>query len=205
MDRRETIKWVLAASASWPLWRSEAAQALSATNARGYGTDPDLQKIYRAGEPWPLTLTPAQRRLAGVLSDLIIPADDRSPGAVAVGIVDFIDEWVSSPYPDCQRDRGVVLGGLAWLDFEAGRRSGRDFVDLDAARQATLCDSICDVKRAPASMREAAHFFARYRDLTAGGYYSSAIGRQDLNYIGNVPQASFDGPPLALLKSLGLA
>jgi hypothetical protein len=40
--------------------------------------------------------------------------------------------------------------------------------------------------------------------LTAGGYYSSAAGRKDLQYIGNVPLKSFDGPPLALLQKLGL-
>jgi hypothetical protein len=40
--------------------------------------------------------------------------------------------------------------------------------------------------------------------LTAGGFYSSPAGRKDLNYIGNVPLTSFEGPPRALLKSLGL-
>jgi hypothetical protein len=94
---------------------------------------------------------------------------------------------------------------LAWLDAEAGRRFGRDFLDLAPAAQASVCEDICDEARAPPALHEAAHFFARYRDLTAGGFYSSPIGRQDLHYLGNVPLASFDGPPLALLKSLGLA
>jgi hypothetical protein len=205
MDRRTTVKWVLAASASLPLLRPGAARSFSAPTARGYGSDPDLSRNYFAGEPWPLTLTAAQRRLAGMLSDLIIPADDRSPSASAAGVVDFIDEWVSAPYPDCQLDRGIVLGGLAWLDAEAGRRFGRDFLDLAPAAQASVCEDICDEARAPPALREAAHFFARYRDLTAGGFYSSPIGRQDLHYLGNVPLASFDGPPLALLKSLRLA
>ena len=39
---------------------------------------------------------------------------------------------------------------------------------------------------------------------TAGGFYSTPAGRKDLNYIGNVPLARFDGPPPALLKALGL-
>jgi len=203
MDRRTTIKWVVAASASLPLLRPGAAQAFSAP-ARGYGSDPDLSNS-TAGELWPLTLTPAQRRRAETLSDIIIPADDRSPGASAAGVVDFIDEWVSAPYPDYQRDRGIVVGGLAWLDTEARRRFGRDFLGLAPAAQTGLCEDICDAARAPSALQEAARFFARYRDLTAGGFYSSPIGRQDLGYLGNVPLASFDGPPLALLKSLGLA
>ena len=205
MDRRTTLKWVLAASAAWPLLRHRDARAYAAPTARGYGTDPNLTVNYRAGELWPLTMTAAQRRLAGILSDIIIPADDRSPSATAAGVVDFIDEWVSAPYTDFQRDRGIVLGGFAWLDTEAARRFGKDFIELDSEGQVRICDDICDEARTAAALREAARFFALYRDLTAGGFYSTPTGRKDLDYIGNVPLASFDGPPLTLLKSLGLA
>ncbi len=68
--------------------------------ARAMAPIPICCRTYRPGELWPLTLTPAQRRLAAVLVDLIIPADEHSPSAPAVGVVDFIDEWVSAPYPD---------------------------------------------------------------------------------------------------------
>jgi hypothetical protein len=209
VDRRTTIKWVLAAGAAWPLVARRAASADSAPSAaqaaRGYGTDPNLLTNYHPGELWPLTLTAAQRRLAGILADIIIPADEHSPSASAGGVVEFIDEWVSAPYPTQQRDRGILLGGFAWLNAEAGRRFGKEFSDLDAARQHGICDDICDEARAASERREAARFFALFRDLTAGGFYSSPVGRKDLNYIGNVPLASFDGPPPALLKSMGLS
>lgn len=204
MDRRTTIKWVLAASAAWPLAPTDA-RANSAPPPRGYGTDPGLNVNNHAGELWPLTLTDSQRHLAGILSDIIIPADELSPSASAAGVVDFIDEWVSAPYPDFQRDRGIVLGGFTWLDAETQRRFGKDFVEINPVDQIGICDDICDPARAGSALREAARFFAHYRDLTAAGFYSSAIGRKDLNYIGNVPLASFEGPPAALLKALGLA
>lgn len=203
MDRRTTLKWVVAASVSWPLLDARGV-GLRVPSQHGYGTDPDLSKNYSAGEPWPLTFKPTERQLAATLSDLIIPADEHSPSASAAGVVDFLDEWVSAPYADCQRDRGIMLGGFAWLDAETGRRFGRDFLELPAAAQMSLCEDICSESRAAAALREAAHFFARYRDLTAGGFYSSPVGRADLRYIGNVPLASFEGPPLALLQSLGL-
>ena len=66
MDRRTTIKWVLAASASWPLlralpsWAAEAAPVEPMLALKGYGTDPDLLKTYHPGEAWPLTLSTAQ-------------------------------------------------------------------------------------------------------------------------------------------------
>jgi hypothetical protein len=204
MDRRTTIKWVLAASAAWPLLGNRGARADSAPAARGYGTDPNLLANYRAGELWPLTLTAAQRRLAGVLADIIVPADDQSLSASAVGVVEFIDEWVSAPYPAHQRDRTIVLDGFAWLDAEATHRFGKEFSDLDPPLQHGICDEICDESRAADVRRDAAHFFAFFRDLTAGGFYSTPAGRKDLNFIGNVPLASFDGPPPALLKALNL-
>jgi hypothetical protein len=204
MDRRTTLKWVLAASASWPLLGGSRVRAYSTPTQLGYGTDPDLAINYHPGELWPLTLTADERRLAASLSDLIIPADDRSPSASAAGVVDFIDEWISAPYPKFQIDRDIVKNGFGWLDAEAQRRFGRKFCDLEPAAQITLCDEICDEARAPAALKEAAHFFARYRDLTAGGFYSTPIGRADLSYIGNTPLAKFEGPPPALLASLGL-
>ena len=149
-------------------------------------------------------MTAAERRLAGMLADIIIPADYRSPSASAVGVVEFIDEWVSAPYPVHLRDRGIVQVGFVWLDEEAVRRFGKGFSELAPPQQHGICDDICDESRTAAPRREAARFFARYRDLTAGGFYSTPAGRKDLNYIGNVPLARFDGPPAALLKTLGL-
>jgi Gluconate 2-dehydrogenase subunit 3 len=204
MDRRTTIKWVLAASAAWPLLDKRAARADSALTARGFGRDPNLLANYRPGELWPLTLTATQRRLAGILADIIVPADDHSPSASAVGVVEFIDEWVSAPYPAHQRDRAIVLGGFAWIDAEATRRFGKEFADLDTASQHGICDDICDESRAVTALRAAAHFFALYRDLTAGGFYSTPVGRTDLKFIGNVPLARVEGPPSALLKALNL-
>lgn len=210
MDRRTSIKWVMAVGAAWPLLRQRTAEADPAESlqgsplGQGYGTDPTLTRTYRPGDFWPLTLTPDQRRLAGVLSDLIIPADEHSPSASAVGVVDFIDEWVSAPYPEQRRDRPVVLEGFAWLDAEGARRGAKGFAELDAAQQAAICDLLCDATRPAPEHREAAQFFALYRDLTAAAFYSSPAGRKDLGYIGNVPLTSFDGAPPELLKKLNL-
>ena len=211
MDRRTTIKWTLAAGVAAVAGGSLPAAvggattpAGPATGARGYGTDPDLTATYHPGELWPLTLSVAQRRLAATLADLIIPADERSPSASAVGVVDFIDEWVSAPYPAGLRDRPVILDGLAWLDAEAVRRHGRSFAELPAQEQHAICDEICCESRAAPDRREAAHFFAVYRNLTAGGFYSTPVGRKDLGYIGNVASVSFEGPPAELIAKLGL-
>ena len=123
MDRRTLIRWVMAVAASAPAWERVAwAGAASAPAAVGYGTDPDLTKAYRPGDLWPLTFSPRQRTTAAALCALIIPADERSPGAADVGVHLFIDEWLSAPYPRHVQDRELILPGLAWLDELYGDR-----------------------------------------------------------------------------------
>ena len=210
MDRRTTIKWMLAAAAAMP-GMGGVAYALEATadapSGQGYGTDPDLLKVYKPGELWPLTFTAAQRHTAKVLCDLIIPADAESPSASEVGVVDFLDEWISAPYEAQRKDRTTLLEGLAWLDHEAAARHGahKKFVALSKKQHTAICDDICFVPKAKEKFATAANFFARFRDLTAGGFYTTPQGREDVRYVGNVPLLRFDGPPPEVLKKVGLA
>jgi hypothetical protein len=171
----------------------------------GYGTDPLLTKSYNPGDLWPLTLTEPQRRLVTVLCDLIIPADDTSPSASAVGVPAFLDEWVSAPYDANVHDRELILNGLAWIDEESQRRFGRNFTDASPAQQTSLCDDVCNRDRAAPTLNKGAQFFARFRDLTAGGYYTTPEGMKAVGYTGNVPLAAFPPPPKELLQKLGLS
>lgn len=205
IDRRTAVKWMFAAAAATALAPHLASSKEWTAAKNGYGTDPDLTKAYRPGELWPLTFTAAQRRTVAALCDTIIPADAESPAASAVGVVDFLDEWVSAPYPDQVDDRAIVLPGLAWIDAEAQRRFGREFAALGDAQRAAICDDLCHAPRAKPEHREAARFFARYRDLTAGAFYTTPEGVKDLRYIGNVALAAYDGPPPEVLRKAGLA
>jgi hypothetical protein len=184
-----------------------ADAAGSGKPAAGYGTDPDLLKTYQPGELWPLTFNETQRRAATALCDTIIPADAKSPAASTVGVPDFIDEWISAPYPGHDKDRATVLDGLTWLDAEAQRRFGgsSDFASLILSQRRAICDDICHAPNARPEFKKAAQFFGKFRDLTAGGFYSTPAGMKDLGYVGNVPLATFEGPPPEVLKQLGLA
>lgn len=201
MDRRQTLQWMLAASAALG---AELPAGAAAAAGKGYGTDPRLNRRYRSGELWPLSFTAAQARCAQALCGLVIPADEHSPSAAQLQVHRFIDEWVSAPYPAQQRDRELILWGLAWLDAESGRRFQRRFDQLDAGALARIADDICWAEQARPEFAEAARFFARFRDLTAGGFYTTPEGSRDLGYVGNVPSATFDGPPAQVLKIVGL-
>jgi hypothetical protein len=97
-----------------------------------------------------------------------------------------------------------VLEGLAWLDAEAQRRFGQDFTNLIFSQQHALCDDIGHAPAAKPEFKTAARFFARFRDLTAGGFYTTPEGMKDIGYVGNVPLTAFAGPPPEVLKQLGL-
>lgn len=208
ISRREAIQWVIAAGVSAALMPSQAFAAdasVAAPSGRPYGTDPLLNHTYRPGELWPLTLGPAQRGTVIALCDLIIPADDRSPSASAVGVPDFIDEWISAPYAQQAADRAVVLDGLKWIDAESARRFGRPFAGLDAAQQAQVADDIAWLPKARPEHQSAATFFALFRDLATTGFYTTPAGMKDIGFIGNVALAKFPDPPKEALAKLGLA
>jgi hypothetical protein len=201
MERRESLQWMLAAAALPSMWGDAVAKP---AKAKGYGTDPDLIRSHQVGQLWPLTMTTAQRRVAAALCAVIIPADEQSPGAAELGVHVFIDEWISAPYPLHEKDRALVVQGLAWIDAESQRRFGRPFAETAETQQHAICDDICFASKAAPPLAQAAAFFARYRDLTAGGFYTTPQGAKDLRFVGNVASASFDGPPAEVLKIVGV-
>lgn len=212
MDRRTTIKWVLAAAATvpslkfgiTPAFAGDAAARDVAANQAGYGTDPDLNKEWRSGGPWPLTLTESARATATALADLIIPKDDISPAASEVGVVDFIDEWISAPYPQQKGDRPIVLKGLLWIEAESQKRFAKAFPALADAQKSAIADDICSPAKASTEFADAVKFFSKFRDLTAGGFYTTPVGMNDIGYRGNVPLEKFEGPPVEALRKAGL-
>jgi hypothetical protein len=204
MDRRTSLQWLLAASAANPVITA-AAKAPAKTEAKKIGTDPDLVRRYKSGDLWPLSFTERERRCAGALCALIIPADERSPSAADLHVEAFIDEWISAPYDDQKADRAVILKGLAWLDAESEKRFGAVFAAAKPEQQVQIANEICKPVAKDAPLHDAARFFARFRDLTAGGFYTTPEGMKDLGFVGNTPSQTFDGPPLAVLKIVGVS
>ena len=51
---------------------------------------------------------------------------------------------------------------------------------------------------------EPAKFFNYFPNLASGGFYTTPEGMKDLKYVGNVPLASFEGPPPEALRKAGL-
>ena len=212
--RRAMLRMIAAAAAAPLLFRGCAAAPEGAVQPDGEprslppyrgpaGTlsDPDLVD---PSVPWPLTLTEGERVTLAVLCDVIIPADEHSPAASAIGAHDFIDEWVSAPYQQMQEDGTQIRGGLAWLDGEARRRFGAPFAELDEAQKHAICDDICYAPAAKPEFETGAHFFAKVRMLTAMAFYTTRVGMDDVGYVGNTPLSEWLPPPPEVLRLVGL-
>lgn len=203
MDRREALKWIMAASATVSLLNFKTFGATPA--AKGYGGDPNVMEAYQTGDLWPLTFTEDQRQIVTALCDVIIPADEKSPAASSLKVPDFIDEWISAPYPEQQADRAQILEGLVWLDQESKKRFQKTFTKLTDEQKHSICDDICYAPTAKAEFKTAAAFFSKFRNLTASGFYTTAQGWRDIRYVGNVALMKFDGPPPEVLAHLKLS
>jgi hypothetical protein len=136
-----------------------------------------------------------QWRTVSVLSDLIIPADDRSGSATEAGVPEFIDDWLDfRTKQDGDRDfEAQILGGLMWLDRESNHLFEKPFVDAAPDQQKQLLDRIAWPERAAKEDTAGVLFFNHFRDLTVGGFFSSKMGVHDLPYLGNTAVASWKG------------
>lgn len=212
IPRREALKVAAAVAGALPVLDSalaaqqagappsQAQQARPAVRARGDAWDPDL--IHPRPGTWPRKLSAGELITLAAICDTIIPADSKSPGASAVGVPAWINEFVS--YEGNQTSLVRVRGGLVWLNLESNRRFGRPFVRLTAAERSQICDDICYLPETKPEFRAAALFFDQVRDLTAVGFYTTREGMQDLGYIGNVALPRFPEVSSEIRQRIGL-
>ena len=110
ISRRSTLKWV-AAAVAYAALPGRAGAGTFVPTPGGYGTDPNLAL---AKVPWPRLLTARELTLIAAIADLILPATEHTVAPSALGVPEFIDEWVSAPIPGAaggpaHRARGTQL------------------------------------------------------------------------------------------------
>src|SRR3954470_1389940 len=97
------------------------------------------EKSAQKGPYKPKALTAHEYATLQRLSDLIIPADEHSPGALAAGAADFID-FLCNASDEMQN---IYTGGILWIDEEMKHRhDGKAFVDAAAEQQTAMLDLI---------------------------------------------------------------
>jgi len=169
---------------------TQAAQAAKSTQAARRAGTAYKPKFFNAHE-W---------ATINVLVDIIIPKDERSGSATEAGVPVFMDFLL-----DDQPNRQTAMrGGLAWIDLECQDRYDKRFLECTADERAAVLDDIAWPQKAKPEFAHGVAFFNSFRDLTASGFWSSKMGVEDLQYIGNVMVAEWKGCPPDALKKLGL-
>src|SRR5258708_26977637 len=128
------------------------------------------------------------------LADFIIPADERSAGAVAAGAPEFID-LLASQNPQLL---AIYTGGIAWLDYSMQRRYASDFVSAKPEQQTAVLDLIAYRKNESAELGPGIHFFEGGRRMVVDAYYTSPIGIKEVGYLGNTAVSKFEVPQEAV-------
>ena len=138
-----------------------------------------MQAPHEATSVTPYTLqffTDDESRLLDQLMELIIPADDHSPGARAAQTNLFADLMVAT---SDQAVKKQWQDGIRLMREEANRSSLSDALQLAAANEE---NPTTDLER----------FFVLLKQMTVNGYYTSATGiHQDMEYVGNAYLGAF--------------
>jgi hypothetical protein len=178
--------------------------------AAALGTTPDVieraiqgaQQARQQQTPFkPKFFTAHEWRTLRVLVDLIIPRDERSGSATDAAVPEFMD-FIMIDRPGMQAQ---MRGGLRWLDNEMVDRFTVRFADATAVQRKAVLDDIAWPRRARPEMSQGVAFFNYIRDLTAGGFFSSKIGVQDIGYIGNQYVTEWNGCPPEAMQRLGVS
>ena len=163
------------------------------------------------GAPQPASNAPRRRfftarehRIVTVLADDVIPRDARSGSATDAGVPAFIDYHLS--VPETTEDTRIAWrGGLRWLDTESRRRFRAGYASARRAQRHAILDDIAYPDKAPAELRHGVAFFNRFRDMCGAGFFSSAMGWKDLQYMGHTFVPVWQGCPEPALKKLAVS
>ncbi len=137
----------------------------------------------------PKFFTAAQMTMVATISELIIPTDDHSPGAIAAEVPQFIDLMVSESPEETKK---LWRDGLAAVDKMSQERFSKAFAQATNEQQVAILTEISKNEMKPQTLEE--RFFRAIKNLTIDGYYTSRIGiHQELQYKGNTYLKEFKG------------
>jgi gluconate 2-dehydrogenase gamma chain len=149
----------------------------------------------------PKVLDARQWKTLSILCDLIIPADGHSGSATQAGVPEFIDDFLNLRGEKIQ---AMMSGGLAWLDWRSNQDYGNDFAGCTETQQKELLDRIAFPAKARPGDTFGAAFFTPLRGLVMEGFYTSKMGIEDLQYMGNQMVADWEGCPQNVTTRLGV-
>jgi gluconate 2-dehydrogenase gamma chain len=194
-ERRDFIKFMAAAPMA-----HLAVTALDLEEA-AIRTRETLEKLAERGQQYqPKVFNAHEWNTVRVLVDLVLPRDARSGSATDAQVPEFMDVFMETR----ENMRTWMRTGLTWLDDECKKRFTKTFVECDDTQRKAVLDDIAWPRRARPEMQAGVRFFNNFRNFTASGFWSSQMGIDDLQYMGNRPIAQWNGCPPDALDKLGV-
>lgn len=193
VSRRDALKGIaagLGTAGSLPiLQNSGLAQAPQSHQGphQGHGSPAKTEPKKAASAP--KFFTAPQMALIATISELIIPTDDHSPGAIAAEVPAFIDLMVGESSAETKK---LWTDGLTAMDVLSKGRHNVAFNEATPAQQVALLTEVSRNEMKPQSLEE--RFFKAIKNMTIDGYYTSKVGiHQELKYKGNTYLKEFKG------------
>jgi len=195
MNRRDSIKLLAVAALTAVVPGCTPADVERAADRVKTGTSVDLDDRNAT------VLDAHNFETVHTLVDFIIPKDEHSGSASDAGVPMFID-FLLEDVPDM---KVPVLDGLKWLDSQCLDEFDLTFIDCDEMQQHSLLDRIAYPNQVDDDLQDGAAFFTTMRNLTASGFFSSKMGMEDVQYIGNVMRPEWTGCPDDAMAHVGSA
>ena len=124
-------------------------------------------------------------QLVDELAEMIIPADEHSPGARAAKVADYIDARLGETTETAWQS--TWRAGLKLVDGLSREMHGKTFLDGTPGQRVATLTGLAANEKNPTTPAD--NFFRELKLRVVRGYYSSSIGiHQDQEYRGNVMQ-----------------
>ena len=187
LSRREALKGIAGIGLSLPVLN---ANLLANDHDHDHGSHGQAAKTSQKKAPYKAKFFNAdQMALIATISELIIPTDDHSPGAIAAEVPEFIDLMISEAPAEAKK---AWTDGLAAMDKLSQNKNGAPFNKAAKDQQIAILTEISKNEARPQTVEE--KFFKTIKNMTIDGYYTSKIGIHDeLKYKGNTYLKEFTG------------
>jgi hypothetical protein len=171
VTRREMMKLTAGAMIVPPAFQTKPRERKPESKPRGFFTE-------------------AESAMVDELSELIIPADEHSPGARAAKAAEYIDRRLAESWEE--EPKRTWREGLKTIDRISNEMSGRSFMQASQEQRIALLERIARNEKAPVAPEE--KFFVELKTQVAHAYYTSKIGiHNELEYKGNTYLREFSG------------
>jgi hypothetical protein len=129
-------------------------------------------------------LTPGEFAIVDEFTDILIPTDEKSGGARAAKVAEYLDQELAEAFDDELRQK--ARAGVALINSVSMKLNGVAFVAATPKQRVAVVTAMAGKEGDPKTPE--ATFFLELKAAAVRAYYTSKVGFEDMDYKGNVVQ-----------------